>query len=120
MPKTYTGNEDIDRYLRRNISPNYQIADNTAYRNEYFLKYLQEVGSNEDIHYVMTQYFDEERLKKVTNKTIIETIINLGYYLDFFSKHIDPDIRFHVFQKVKKDTDQKPSSEIMIIASSEN
>lgn len=99
MPKTYTGNEDIDRYLRRNISPNYQISDDSTYRNEYFLKYIRDVGSQKDIDYVMTQYFNEEHLQKVTNKTIIETIIHLGYCLDFFSKHPNPEIRLIVLQK---------------------
>ena len=57
MPKTYTSNEDIDKYLRRNISPNYIIDDNKQYRKQCFLKYLQEVGSKEDIKYVMEDYF---------------------------------------------------------------
>ena len=113
MTKTYTGNEDIDKYLRRNISPNYQISDDSTYRNEYFLKYIRDVGSKEDIEYVMTQYFNEERLQKVTNKTIIETIIHLGHCLDFFSKHSDPDIRFHVLRKGKA-TNPKYSSTMKI------
>ena len=76
MAKTYTGNEAIDKYLRRRISPTYQINDHGPHHDKYFLEYLQEVGSKEDIAYVMEQYFNEERLRKIQHPNVIRQIIN--------------------------------------------
>ena len=99
MAKTYTGNEALDKYLRRRISPQYQINDHGPHHDKYILEYLQEVGSNEDIQYVMEQYFSEDRLKRVINPTIIRQIINLGYCLGHFSKHHHTDIRLLVLKR---------------------
>lgn len=96
MPKIYTGNEDIDKYLRRNISPNYIIDDNKQYPKQCFLKYLQEVGSKEDIKYVMEDYFGEKRLKKTKSLRAIYAIIELGYCLNHFSKIQNRSIRAKV------------------------
>ena len=70
MAKIYTGNEAIDKYLRRNISPNYKINDYGEYWQHYFLSYLLKIGSKEDIQYVMEEYFGEERLLKCKGRTL--------------------------------------------------
>lgn len=96
MAKIYTGNEAIDKYLRRNINPNYKINDYGEYWQHYFLSYLLKIGSKEDIQYVMEEYFGEERLLKCKGTNNIIAVIRLGYCLDYFSRNDSYLIRAEV------------------------
>ena len=90
MTQKYTGNPEIDKYLEQNVEAT------TLINNHFFLEYVCEVGSKDDIDYVFTKYYDLNELTHHPRWRIRQLVAENGYNLDILIKDSDQYIRHAV------------------------